>query len=41
MQLVTNNLNNTNKKLVLTMTGEVLQPVRVYYNVKDNKAIKK
>ena len=41
MQLVTNNLNETNKKLVLTMTGEVLQPVRVYYDVKDNKAVKK
>ena len=41
MQFVSNNIDEKNKHLLATMTGEFVQPVRVYYKLKDKNAVKK
>ncbi|MDM8566587.1 hypothetical protein QUF74_13160 [Candidatus Halobeggiatoa sp. HSG11] len=41
MQFVTNDVNEEHKQLCVTMTGEFVQPVRVYYNMLDKQAIKR
>ena len=41
MQLVTSSINEKNKHLLATMTGEFVQPIRVYYSMKDKNAVKK
>lgn len=41
MQLVTSAISNEGKKLLATITGELVQPVRVYYRIQDKESIKR
>lgn len=41
MHIVNGDIPNADGKLVATVTGEYVQPVRLYYRVKDKRAVKK
>jgi hypothetical protein len=41
MQIVTGDISNKGKKLLATITGELVQPVRVYYRIRDKESIKR
>ena len=41
MQFVTSGTHKENKQLLATMTGEFVQPVRVYYRIQDKGALKR
>ena len=41
MHIVNGDVSNADEKLVVTVTGEYVQPVRLYYRLKDKSAVKK
>lgn len=41
MHIVNGDVSNADEKLVVTVTGEYVQPVRLYYRLKDKRAVKK
>ena len=41
MHLLKGDTSNADEKLVVTVTGETVQPVRLYYRVKDKRAVKR
>ena len=41
MQFVTSGTHKEGKQLLATMTGEFVQPVRVYYRIQDKAAVKR
>jgi hypothetical protein len=41
MHIVNGDVSNADEKLVATVTGEYVQPVRLYYRLKDKRALKK
>jgi hypothetical protein len=40
MEIVTGDISSSDKKLLATITGELVQPVRIYYRMRDKDAIK-
>jgi len=41
MRFITNSIEEKNEHLLSTFTGEFVQPVRVYYDLKDKNSVKK
>lgn len=40
MEIVTGDISSIDNKLLATVTGELVQPVRVYYRIRDKNSIK-
>jgi hypothetical protein len=41
MEIVTGDISSSDEKLLATITGELVQPVRVYYRMRDKVSIKR
>lgn len=41
MNTQSSGIDTGQKQLLATMTGEIIQPVRIYYRIKDKDAVKK